>query len=264
MKYFKKQKNSRNKKSISHPTFINRKSFTILLKITVALLVVWFLVKFSIITYKIIQLRTENPKMVSIIQYWVQKHQEKHEPYSYSFKVVPIEKISVNLKTAIIATEDPNFFSHHGFDLGQIKESFFVNIKQMKIARGASTITMQTARTLFLHPKKTFTRKAQEAIITVIMELVLSKKRIFELYLNYAELGDGLFGVESATRFYYHKNSSDLSISQSICLAASISAPGISNCAHPDLRLQRRVKIVYNKMKLLSLQTKKAILATQK
>lgn len=151
-------------------------------------------------------------------------------------------------------------FLHHGIDFDQLKESFLIDIKERRFARGASTLTMQTARTLFLSTDKTITRKIQEAIITLIMEIVLPKKRIFALYLNYAELGEGIYGVEAASQYYYHKSSSNLSAYQSILLAATISAPHISNCAHPDARLQHRAKVVYNKVRTLPPETKKAIL----
>jgi len=221
------------------------------LKILLILLAGCLLYKIIIITYKINYLRTHNPRITSLIQYRINENKKRGIPYKYVIKFKPYKLISRNLKYAILSAEDPNFFKHHGIDFTQLKESFIIDLKQMRYARGASTITMQTTRTLFLSPEKTIRRKAKELFITLIMELLLPKERIFELYLNYAELGPGIFGVEAACNYYFHKSSSKLTVYEAISIAAAIPSPTNFNPAKPDAKLLRRIRIIYNKFKLL-------------
>ncbi|OGF62116.1 MAG: monofunctional biosynthetic peptidoglycan transglycosylase [Candidatus Fischerbacteria bacterium RBG_13_37_8] len=222
-----------------------------ILILLVCIAVAYSLVKIGIITYQVYDLRNNNPKITSLIRYRIEQHKEEKKKYYYDFDCTSLSKISPDLKIAILAAEDPNFFDHYGFDLRQIKESFKVNIKKGKIVRGASTITMQTARTLFLYPKRSIVRKVKESVISVIMELLLSKKRIFELYVNYLELGDGVFGVERASHYYFHKHASDLTYYESIALTGAIARPFKSNPAKPDKWLQWKIRIIDNKVKLL-------------
>jgi monofunctional biosynthetic peptidoglycan transglycosylase len=216
--------------------------------------------KLSIITYQIYYYKDHNPEITSLIKYKIKQAKKENKNYNYSFKYVPLKKISPTLKIAIISSEDPNFFYHHGFDFQQIKESFLIDLKHRKILRGASTITMQLARTLFLNPEKTFRRKAAEAVITILIETILPKERIFELYLNYVELGNGIFGVEEASHYYFKRNNNQLTYSQILALTGAIASPGVTDPAHPNKWLMWKMRIINNKYKLLPKKTKDLII----
>jgi len=138
---------------------------------------------------------------------------------------VNYELISNNLKRSVLAAEDDTFFNHHGFNWTEIKKIYNSMKKTKKIKRGGSTITQQLAKNLYLGPEKTIFRKIKEAIITVSLEKTLPKKRILELYLNLIEWGPGIFGIEAASQFYYHKSAHDLTLQESAYLAAIIPNP---------------------------------------
>lgn len=228
--------------------------------IAIILLTLYCIIQLCIITYQINYYRDHNPRITAIIKYRIREAKKENKKYHYSFKYVPLREISSTLKTAIIATEDPNFLYHCGFDFTQIKESFLINLKHRKIMRGASTITMQTARTLFLNPERTFRRKAAEAIITILLESMLPKKRILELYLNYVELGKGIFGVQEAATFYFNKNTKQLTYSEILAITGTISFPNISNPTKPEKWLLLKMRIINNKIKILPENTKELIL----
>lgn len=228
--------------------------------IAVILLAIYCLIQLCIIAYQINYYKDHNPKITGIIKYRIKEAKEQNIEYCYSFKYVPLKKISPTLKIAIIATEDPNFIYHHGFDFNQIKKSFLINLKHRKILSGGSTITMQIARTIFLHPKRTFSRKAAEALITILMETMLPKKRIFELYLNYIELGNGIFGVPKAASHYFNKDTKQLTYTEILAITGTISSPNVTNPAKPNKWLLWKMRIVNNKIKILSNKTKELIL----
>jgi monofunctional biosynthetic peptidoglycan transglycosylase len=125
----------------------------------------------------------------------------------------------------IIRVEDGSFFTHHGVLLSAFKNAWQLNKRFGKPVYGGSTITMQTARTLFLNPEKSYLRKYLEILIALEMELILGKDRIFELYLNYAEWGKGIFGIEAASRHHYKKSVLGLSTDQAIRLVTLLSSP---------------------------------------
>ena len=151
--------------------------------------------------------RTKNPKAV-------QKHQ--WQPYG---------KISPQLKRAVIAAEDDKFVDHEGFDWEGIQKALEKNQRKGKVVAGGSTISQQLAKNLFLTPSKTPWRKAQEAVITVMLELLWDKRRILEVYLNSVEWGDGIFGAEAAARRYYNLSATQLSAEQAARLAVMLPAP---------------------------------------
>jgi monofunctional biosynthetic peptidoglycan transglycosylase len=130
-----------------------------------------------------------------------------------------------NLQMAVIAAEDEKFYQHHGFDWESMKQARDQNERRNRIKRGASTITQQLAKNLYLSPERSYIRKAREAFITVVMELLLSKERILELYLNCIEFGPGIFGVDEGARFHFGIALKKLSLDQSCRLAAIIPAP---------------------------------------
>ncbi len=132
--------------------------------------------------------------------------------------------ISNNMKLAVIASEDQLFAQHYGFDFNSVMNALTSNA-QGKPIRGASTITQQTAKNLFLWPGKSYLRKGIEAWLTALMELMLDKQRILEIYLNLVEFGPGIFGVEAASQYYYHKSAQHLNIQESARLASVLPNP---------------------------------------
>src|SRR5438552_12248190 len=138
---------------------------------------------------------------------------------------VPYERISVHLKRAVVAAEDARFLDHEGFDWEAIQKAMAKNEKRGKVVAGASTISQQLAKNLFLSGERSWPRKAQEAAITWMLERTMSKRRILELYLNVAEWGQGVFGAEAAARYHFKKSSHDLTADEAAWLAAILPSP---------------------------------------
>jgi monofunctional glycosyltransferase len=137
----------------------------------------------------------------------------------------PLKSIPYQTRRMILKVEDGDFYSHHGIVLSAMKNAWNLNKSLGKPVYGGSTITMQTARTLFLVPEKSYLRKYLEVIVALEMETILGKDRIFELYLNYAEWGKGVFGIEAASRYHYGKGVGSLSVDESIRLVTLLSSP---------------------------------------
>ena len=157
-------------------------------------------------------------------------------------------KISNHLKRALIASEDAKFIDHEGFDWQGIQKAYEKNLKKGKIVAGGSTISQQLAKNLFLSNGRTPWRKAEEAIITVMLEAVMDKRRIFEIYLNVIEWGDGVFGAEAAARHYFKVSAAQLSAEQAARLAAMVPNPRYYD-AHREARgLLRKTGIILNRM----------------
>jgi monofunctional glycosyltransferase len=138
---------------------------------------------------------------------------------------VPYERISPHLKRAVVAAEDAKFLDHEGFDWEAIQKAMQKNEKRGKVVSGASTISQQLAKNLFLSGSRSYLRKGQEAVITWMMERTLSKRRILELYLNFAEWGEGVFGAEAAARQHFNVSAAALNPSQAAYLAAILPSP---------------------------------------
>ncbi|MGE8355934.1 MAG: monofunctional biosynthetic peptidoglycan transglycosylase, partial [Microvirgula sp.] len=138
------------------------------------------------------------------------------------YRWVSYDRISNNLKRALVASEDAKFLAHEGFDWEGMQTAWEKNMQKGRIVAGGSTISQQLAKNLFLSSKRTPWRKAEEAIITVMLEAVMDKRRIFEIYLNVIEWGNGVFGAEAAARHYYKTGASRLSASQAAKLAAMV------------------------------------------
>lgn len=141
------------------------------------------------------------------------------------YQWVPAEKISRHLKRAVIAAEDARFVEHSGFDWEAIAKAREKNERRGRVVYGGSTITQQLAKNLFLSPERSYVRKAQEAIIAAMMEAMLPKRRILELYLNVIEWGNGVFGAEAAARRYFGVSAGQLTDEQAARLAAMIPSP---------------------------------------
>lgn len=153
----------------------------------------------------------------------------------------PLEKISPNLQLAVVASEDNRFLEHSGFDLEAIKKAQDYNEKKKgKKIRGASTISQQTAKNVFLWPDRTWVRKGLEVYFTFLIETVWGKKRIMEVYLNVIETGKGIYGAEAASRDYFHKPASDLTREQAALIAAVLPNPRKWDPSRPSSYLLTR------------------------
>lgn len=161
---------------------------------------------------------------------------------------VSYDQISPHLKRAVTLAEDAAFWSHEGLDFDEIKASMEKNWETGEFSRGASTITQQLAKNLYLSPSKNPYRKVQELFIARRLEAVLTKRRIFELYLNLIEWGDGIWGAEAAARAYFGISAADLDASQSALLAGAIINPRVYSPARPNARLLRRQAIILGRM----------------
>jgi monofunctional biosynthetic peptidoglycan transglycosylase len=163
---------------------------------------------------------------------------------------VALESIAPHLPQAAIAAEDNRFCSHDGFDWKAVDEALEES-RGGGEPRGASTITMQTAKNLFLWPGRSYLRKGLEAYLTVMIELLWSKRRIMEVYLNVAEWGPGLYGAEAAARAYFGRAAADLTRRQAALLAVALPNPRERNPAGPTKSLQRRAGIIEMRIRQL-------------
>jgi monofunctional biosynthetic peptidoglycan transglycosylase len=161
---------------------------------------------------------------------------------------VPYDRISPNLKRAMIAAEDARFVEHEGFDWDGIQRAMDKNQRKGRVVAGGSTITQQLAKNLFLSGERSYWRKGEEALITLMLEAILDKRRIFEIYLNVIEWGDGVFGSEAAARHYFKLSAAQLNPEQAARLAAMAPNPRHYE-RNPDSRgLARKVPIILGRM----------------
>jgi len=161
---------------------------------------------------------------------------------------VPYERISIHLKRAVIASEDAKFVDHEGFDWEGIQKAMEKNQKRKRFAAGGSTISQQLAKNLFLTPTKSYLRKAEEAIITVMLENLWSKQRILEVYLNVIEWGNGVFGAEAAARHYYTISAAQLGPEQAARLAGMVPNPRYYDRNRNAPGLGRKTAIILGRM----------------
>jgi penicillin-binding protein 1A len=165
--------------------------------------------------------------------------------------VVPLDQISPNLKRAVLAIEDSNFFTHKGINPGGIARAFMVNLEKGRTVEGGSTMTMQLVKNLFLSPQSKFSRKVAEAVMSIRLEQILNKDQILQLYLNQIYLGHNLYGVETASRSYFNKSANNLTLSEAAMLAGLISAPEEYSPFVNYKLAKERQEIVLNRMKEL-------------
>ncbi len=169
---------------------------------------------------------------------------------SIDFQPVASEQISPHMALAVIASEDQNFPNHWGFDSNEIQR-VLEDYQRGGRLRGASTITQQLAKNLYLWPKQSLIRKGVEAWFTVWLEVCLSKRRILDIYLNIVELDEGVYGAEAGARHYFNRSASDLMPAQAALLAAVLPAPKRYNAAQPDSYLLQRQQWILAQMKNL-------------
>lgn len=190
----------------------------------------------------------ENPKTTAFMQLREREAAREGKTLRRVQYWVPYKRISRNLQQAVIVAEDSRFFEHEGIDLEEIRKSIEINIEKGAAIRGASTITQQLAKNLYLSPSKDPLRKLRELIITRRMEAALPKARILEIYLNVIEWGDGIWGAEAAARTYFGTSAANLSREQAALLAGAIINPRMYNPARPPRRLINRQRIILARM----------------
>jgi monofunctional biosynthetic peptidoglycan transglycosylase len=230
---------------------------------------------FEIITFPSISaLRSDNPTTSSMIEFRLSEAVAAgREPRKFMIWT-PIEQISPHLQRAVLAGEDSRFFQHNGFDWDAIQKAWDEAVKEGEreakaegdhdpnswiptmpsFKRGASTVTQQLAKNLFLSEDRTFMRKGREAVYTYFLERNLSKKRILEIYLNVIEWGDGVYGAEAAARTYFKKSASDLTREEAAFLAAMVPSPlNIFNPQKNRKRVVRRQRVLMKYMNSIKL-----------
>ena len=234
---------------------------------------IWLL--YEIVTFpSISKLKTENPTTSSMIEYRLSEARDDgKQPKKYMIWQ-PIEQISPNLQKAVLAGEDSRFFTHDGFDWEAIQNAWDEAVKEGEkeakqegdydendwippmpsFKRGASTITQQLSKNLYLSEDRNFLRKGREALYTYFLEKDLSKKRILEIYLNVIEWGDGIYGAEAASRTYFNESASSLSPQEAAYLSAMIPSPlNVFNPKKNPKRVVRRQRVILRGMNYIKL-----------
>ena len=189
-----------------------------------------------------------NPSSSAFMADRLEVLQEKNPKAKLSHQWVPYKKISMNLKRAVVAAEDANFMEHEGFDWDAIQKAYAKNIKKGRVVAGGSTISQQLAKNMFLSPKRSAVRKVEEAIITVMIETVMSKQRIFEIYLNIIEWGNGVFGCEAAARHYFNTSAARLDAWDAARMAAMIPNPRYYDRNRNTPYLKKKITLILGRM----------------
>jgi monofunctional biosynthetic peptidoglycan transglycosylase len=217
--------------------------FRLLLKITI-----WFigLSLFSVILFKWVPVPITPLMLIRSGQQLVHGKELK-----LKHDWVPMKNISPHMQLAAVCSEDQNFFTHHGFDFGAMKKAVNESKKGGKL-RGASTISQQTAKNVFLWPQRSWVRKGLEVWFTGLIELIWSKKRILEVYLNSIEMGDGIYGAEAAAKNYFGVKASELTKYQATSIVAVFPSPLKWNARNPGPYVQSRIEWINRQMKLHS------------
>lgn len=205
------------------------------------LLQVWFLLH-------IVYWNQYNPSFSAFMQTRWEIANQNQPNVKFHYQWVDYEEISPHLKRAIIAAEDSQFLKHAGFDFKAMQNALDKNWQEGRWAAGGSTISQQLAKNLFLSDKKTPWRKLQEAIITYMLEKVMTKKRILEIYLNMIEWGENVFGVEAASQHYFGVNASTLTTKQAAFLASMVPNPRFYDRNRTAKKLLRKTDIILKRM----------------
>ena len=193
-------------------------------------------------------LKTANPSTTAFMELRAREARAKGETPRRVQRWVGYNRISPDVKRAVLVAEDAAFWQHEGVDLEQLQESLEADWARGRFLRGGSTITQQLAKNLYLSPSKNPVRKLRELVIARRLEAELKKSRILELYLNTIEWGDGIYGVEAAARTYFHASAAELGATEAALLAGSIINPRVHNPAHPTARLIRRQQLILRRM----------------
>ena len=193
-------------------------------------------------------LATVNPTSTAFMRLRADEAEAEGRKLRHVHRWVPYSRISRNLQQAVLVAEDSRFWEHEGIDVEEIRKSIEINIEQGAAIRGASTITQQLAKNLYLSPSRDPLRKLRELIIARRLEAALPKARILEIYLNVIEWGDGIWGADAAARTYFGVSAASLSRQQAAMLAGAIVNPRVLNPARPNARLLRRQRLILSRM----------------
>jgi monofunctional biosynthetic peptidoglycan transglycosylase len=193
-------------------------------------------------------LRSTNPPSTAFIELRRAEASREGRAHRVTQRWVPVNRMAPTLRRAVVVAEDAAFWQHEGVDYAELRNSIETNLERGEIVRGASTITQQLAKNLFLSPSRNPVRKLRELWIARRFEAELTKTRILELYLNVIEWGDGVYGAEAAATVYFGKPALALDASESALLAGAIINPRLLNPAQPTRRLLRRQEIIARRM----------------
>jgi len=189
-----------------------------------------------------------NPSSTSFMRHQLAVLQEKNPNAVLQQRWVPYERISDNLKRAIISSEDANFTEHDGVDWKAVEKAYAKNNRKGKVVSGGSTITQQLAKNLFLSGQRSYIRKAQEFVITYMLEFWMDKDRIFEIYMNVVEWGNGVYGAEAASEHYYGISAAALNPAQAARLAVMLPDPRLFDKVRNSPYLERRTALIMRRM----------------
>ena len=214
----------------------------------VGLLIAAFLAYQGYVAVRLWWWNDHNPTSTAFMDARLAAMREKSPAARIQQQWVPYAKLSNNLKRAILVAEDDKFVDHEGFDWDGIQKALEKNEKKGKIVAGGSTISQQLAKNLFLSGDRSMIRKGEEALITVMMEHLLDKERILEIYLNVIEWGDGVFGAEAASRHYYGVSAAQLTVEQAAKLAAMVPRPRFYDRNRNAPWLMKKTQIIIERM----------------
>jgi monofunctional biosynthetic peptidoglycan transglycosylase len=194
------------------------------------------------------RLKTENPAESALMRQRVREARDEGKTLTIAQRWIPVTRLPRHVIDAVVVAEDGSFFVHGGVDWFEVQESIEKNIQERRAARGASTITQQLAKNLYLSTSKDPLRKLKELVITLLLEYRLGKMRILEIYLNVIEWGKGIFGIEAAARAYFGKTAADLTLDEATRLAAVIPSPLRHRPDEDSRYVLRRKAIVIQRM----------------
>jgi monofunctional glycosyltransferase len=216
--------------------------------VLIAILTPFVLGLFYLVYPDVSALKGHNPAKTAFMRYRENEWTKKGEKKTIRQTWVPLGKISPYVRYAVTISEDDKFWQHEGFDFAAMKDALIKDIDEKEFKYGASTISQQLAKNLYLSPSKNPLRKLQEAIITWRLERTLPKERILELYLNVAEWGDGIFGIEEAAKKNFGKPASALTPMESALLAVILPNPLKLRAQNPSAYIQKRANTIYSRM----------------
>lgn len=191
---------------------------------------------------------THEPAQTAFMRARLERMRDQDAKAMLRQRWVGYDRISAYLKRAVVAAEDAKFVGHEGFDWEAIQKAIERNERKRAVVAGASTISQQLAKNLFLSGERSWLRKGQEALITAMLEAVMSKRRILEIYLNVAEWGEGVFGAEAAARYHFGISAAELSAEQAAWLAAILPSPRRYARGRSAAYLQSRVQTILVRM----------------
>ncbi len=221
------------------------------MKIILKALLIAMLLFVMLTIVQVLLIKYVNPPLtVPMVWEWILKKAEGNPHIPIDYEWCDLARVSPHLRRAVLAAEDQRFLSHNGFDFIELRRAIEEFMEKRRL-RGASTITMQAARSLFLVPCRNIFRKGAEAYYTILMELFWDKKRILEIYLNCVDWGKGVVGAEAAARRYYACSASELTPAQAALMTAILPAPHRLSPMKPNSYLKSRQQHILKNMKLV-------------